>query len=226
MQAPWLEQYPSGIPATVDVGAFASLPDLMADSCRRFAELPAYWSMGRTLTYRELDEQSRAFGAWLQKKAGLDPGERVALMLPNLLQYPIALFGLLRAGLVAVNVNPLYTPRELEHQLVDSGAVAIIVLENFAHTLEEVIGCDGAAHRDHDPGRRLPGAGQAPADEPGRQARQEDGAAVAPAGCPAVPARAGRRAGAAARAGVRSAATIWPSCNTPAAPRAWPRAPC
>ena len=139
MQAPWLEQYPSGIPATVDVSAFASLPDLMADSCRRFAELPAYWSMGRTLTYRELDDQSRAFGAWLQKKAGLRPGERVALMLPNLLQYPIALFGLLRAGLVAVNVNPLYTPRELEHQLVDSGAVAIIVLENFAHTLEEVI---------------------------------------------------------------------------------------
>ena len=139
MQAPWLEQYPSGIPATVDVGAFASLPDLMADSCRRFAELPAYWSMGRTLTYRELDEESRAFGAWLQKKAGLGRGERVALMLPNLLQYPIALFGLLRAGLVAVNVNPLYTPRELEHQLVDSGAVAIVVLENFAHTLEEVI---------------------------------------------------------------------------------------
>ena len=140
MQAPWLEQYPSGIPATVDVSAFASLPDLMADSCRRFAELPAYWSMGRTLTYRELDDQSRAFGAWLQKKAGLHPGERVALMLPNLLQYPIALFGLLRAGLVAVNVNPLYTPRELEHQLVDSGAVAIVVLENFAHTLEGVIG--------------------------------------------------------------------------------------
>ena len=140
MQAPWLDQYPNGIPATVDVTAFASLPDLMADSCRRFADLPAYWSMGRTLTYRQLDEESRVFGAWLQKKAGLEPGERVALMLPNLLQYPIALFGLLRAGLVAVNVNPLYTPRELEHQLVDSGATAIVVLENFAHTLEEVIG--------------------------------------------------------------------------------------
>jgi long-chain acyl-CoA synthetase len=96
--------------------------------------------MGAEISYRELDEQSRAFGAWLQKKARLERGDRVALMLPNLLQYPVALLGVLRAGLVAVNTNPLYTPRELEHQLKDSGAKAIVVLENFAHTLEQVIG--------------------------------------------------------------------------------------
>ena len=140
MNAPWLQQYPQGIPAAVDVAAYPSLPALMADSCQRFAQRPAYWSMGRTLTFRQLDEDSRAFGAWLQNELRLRRGDRVALMLPNLLQYPIALFGLLRAGLVAVNVNPLYTPRELEHQLKDSGAVAIVVLENFAHTLAEVIG--------------------------------------------------------------------------------------
>jgi len=139
MQRPWLTQYPAGVPAEVDFNEYASLRDLLADSCSRFADLPAYHSMGTAITYRELDEASRAFGAWLQKSAQLKPGDRVALMMPNLLQYPIALFGVLRAGLVAVNVNPLYTPRELEHQLKDSGAVAIVVLENFAHTLEQVI---------------------------------------------------------------------------------------
>ena len=136
----WLAQYPAGIPADVDVTAFASLKDLLADSFARFAQRPAYESMGAVMTYRELDEASRAFGAWLQTIGGLRPGDRVALMLPNLLQYPIALAGALRAGMVVVNVNPLYTPRELEHQLKDSGAVAIVVLENFAHTLDQVIG--------------------------------------------------------------------------------------
>jgi long-chain acyl-CoA synthetase len=140
MQRPWLAQYPPGIPADVDVNEYASLKDLAAACCARFADLPAYHSMGTEISYRELDEQSRAFGAWLQKVAQLKRGDRVALMLPNLLQYPVALFGVLRAGLVVVNTNPLYTPRELEHQLKDSGAAAIVVLENFAHTLEQVIG--------------------------------------------------------------------------------------
>jgi long-chain acyl-CoA synthetase len=135
----WLKQYPEGIPADVDVAAYDSIKDIFETSCRRFAELPGYRNMGVSITYRELDEASRAFGAYLQKVAGLKRGDRVAIMLPNLLQYPIALFGALRAGLVVVNTNPLYTARELEHQLKDSGAVAIVVLENFAHTLEEVI---------------------------------------------------------------------------------------
>jgi long-chain acyl-CoA synthetase len=139
MNKPWLVLYPEGIPAEIDVHQFASLKDVLASSCTRFADLPAFNSMGTVMTYRQLDEASRAFAAWLQKVAGLKRGDRVALMLPNLLQYPVALFGVLRAGMVAVNVNPLYTPRELEHQLNDSGAKAIVVLENFAHTLAQVI---------------------------------------------------------------------------------------
>jgi long-chain acyl-CoA synthetase len=140
MDRPWLAQYPAGVPAQIDVDAHASLKDMLAASCTRFAELPAYSSMGTVLSFRQLDEASRAFAAWLQKVARLQRGDRIALMLPNLLQYPVALFGILRAGLVVVNVNPLYTARELTHQLNDSGATAIVVLENFAHTLAQVIG--------------------------------------------------------------------------------------
>ena len=139
MQPPWLAQYPAGVPAAIDAGDFASLNDLRAASCTRFAGRPAYRSLGAVMTYRELDDASRAFAAWLQKVARLARGDRVALMMPNLLQYPVALFGVLRAGMVVVNVNPLYTPRELEHQLRDAGARAIVVLENFAHSLAHVI---------------------------------------------------------------------------------------
>ena len=139
MNKPWLAQYPTGVPAEIDMQRFASLVDVLTDSCRRFADLPAYRSMGVAMTFRELDEASHAFAAWLQKSAGLQRGDRVALMMPNLLQYPVALFGVLRAGMVVVNVNPLYTPRELQHQLKDADVRAIVVLENFAHTLEQVI---------------------------------------------------------------------------------------
>lgn len=139
MDKPWLSQYPAGVPADIDVHRFASLKDMLAASCARFASLPAYSAMGETMTFRQLDEASRAFAAWLQQAAGLRRGDRVALMMPNLLQYPVALFGVLRAGMVVVNVNPLYTPRELAHQLKDAGVSAIVVLENFAHTLEQVI---------------------------------------------------------------------------------------
>lgn len=140
MNKPWLTQYPPGVPAEINMQRFASLAAMLTDSCQRFADLPAYRSMGVTMTFRELDEASRAFAAWLQKTAGLKRGDRVALMMPNLLQYPVALFGVLRAGMVVVNVNPLYTPRELQHQLKDAEVRAIVVLENFAHTLEQVIG--------------------------------------------------------------------------------------
>ncbi len=140
MDKPWLSQYPAGVPAEIDVHRFASLKDVLEASCQRFAERPAYGSMGAVMSFRQLDDASRAFAAWLQKVAGLQRGDRVALMMPNLLQYPVVLFGVLRAGMVVVNVNPLYTPRELEHQLKDAGASAIVVLENFAHTLEQVIG--------------------------------------------------------------------------------------
>ena len=135
----WLQQYPQGVPPDVDVKAYSSLKDIFETSCGRFAGLPAYSNMGVAMSYRELDEASRAFGAYLQKVAGLKRGDRLAIMMPNLLQYPIALFGALRAGIVVVNTNPLYTARELEHQLKDSGATAIVVLENFAATLQQVL---------------------------------------------------------------------------------------
>ena len=139
MEKAWLKLYPQGIPAAVDIDAFASLPDILRRSCSRFADRRAYSNMGVSLSYRELDEASRDFGAYLQGELGLRKGERIAIMLPNLLQYPVALFGALRAGLTVVNVNPQYTARELEHQLSDSGAAAIVVLQNFAHTLQEVL---------------------------------------------------------------------------------------
>jgi long-chain acyl-CoA synthetase len=139
MERIWLGHYPRGIPAEVDVHAFASLRDVLRRSCERFAARPAYGSRGAQLTYAELDSASLAVAAYLQKTLGLRKGDRMALMMPNLLQYPVALFGALRAGLVVVNVNPQYTVPELEHQLLDSGAKVIVVLENFAHTLQEVL---------------------------------------------------------------------------------------
>ena len=138
MEKIWLKEYPAGVPTEVDLNEFASLKDILEKSCQRFAELPAYSNLGVTLRYRDIDRLSRDFGAWLQAR-GLGKGDRVAIMMPNALQYPVALFGALRAGLVVVNINPLYTPRELEHQLIDSGATAIVIIENFAHTLQEVL---------------------------------------------------------------------------------------
>lgn len=139
MESIWLNSYPPGIPAEVDVFEFTSLRDMLQRSCQRFGDLPAYSNMGVSITYAQLDRLSRDFAGYLQKSLGLRQGERVALMMPNLLQYPVALFGVLRAGLVVVNINPQYTAAELEHQLKDSGAVAIVVLENFAHTLQQVL---------------------------------------------------------------------------------------
>ncbi len=139
MEPLWLKHYPPGIPAEVDVHEFASLRDMLLRSCQRFGELPAYSNMGTSMPYAELDRSSRDFAAYLQRTLGLRKGDRVAIMMPNLLQYPVVLFGVLRAGLVVVNVNPQYTVPELEHQLKDSGASAIVVLENFAHTLQEVL---------------------------------------------------------------------------------------
>ncbi|MGH8261349.1 MAG: AMP-binding protein, partial [Steroidobacteraceae bacterium] len=139
MQKVWLRSYPPGVPAEIDPAAIASVRDLIEQSFASFADRPAFTQMGRTLSYRELDERSRAFGAWLQKDACLARGERIAIMLPNTLQYPIAMFGALRAGLTVVNTNPLSTARELEHQLTDCGAAAIVVLENFAHIVEAVL---------------------------------------------------------------------------------------
>ena len=139
MERIWLKQYPHGVPHDIDLDEFSSIKDILEKSCEKFRAHPAYTNMGATLSYADVDGLSRRFGAYLQKVAKLDKGDRVAVMMPNLLQYPITVFGALRAGMTVVNVNPLYTPRELEYQLKDSGAKVIVVLENFAHTLQEVL---------------------------------------------------------------------------------------
>jgi len=134
----WLKSYPPGVPAEIDTGEFSSLADLFDKGVSKFAERTAYINMGKAISYRELEVLSRQFAGYLQGELKLAAGARVALMMPNCLQYPIAMFGILRAGYTVVNVNPLYTARELEHQLRDAGCEAIVIVENFAHTLQEV----------------------------------------------------------------------------------------
>jgi long-chain acyl-CoA synthetase len=141
----WLASYPAGVPAEIDPSRYRSLVQLIDEAFAKYADRNAYVCMGKYLTYAELDKLSQTIGAWLQG-TGLQKGARVAIMMPNVLQYPIAIAAILRAGYVVVNVNPLYTPRELEHQLKDSGAEAIFVLENFAGTLTKVIANTSVRH--------------------------------------------------------------------------------
>ena len=139
MEKTWLGSYPDGVGEQIDVGEGASLLDLFDQTFSKYGKLPAFSNMGKTMTYEELDHYSLLVASFLTTRLNLRRGDRVAIMMPNLLQYPVCLYGILRAGLVVVNVNPLYTPRELEHQLRDSGASAIIILANFAHTLQQVL---------------------------------------------------------------------------------------
>jgi len=145
MERVWLKHYPPGVPAEIDPSQYASLVTLFEESFQKFRARSAYLSMGKSMSYGELDELSQAFGAYLQSK-GLKKGDRVAVMMPNVLQYPVAIAGVLRAGFTVVNVNPLYTARELEHQLKDSGARAIVILENFAATLDKVLAATPVKH--------------------------------------------------------------------------------
>jgi long-chain acyl-CoA synthetase len=145
MERIWLKQYPAGVPADVDANQYASLVDLLEESFAKFADRRAFICMDKSISYRDLDQMSAALAAYLQSK-GLSKGARIAIMLPNVLQYPVATAAVLRAGYAVVNVNPLYTPRELEHQLKDSGAEMIVVLENFAHTVEQVIAKSPVKH--------------------------------------------------------------------------------
>ena len=138
MDKPWLQHYPAGVPANIDPNAYARVTDMLDECFKLYANRPAFYYMGKMMTFRDIDEQSRNFGAYLRSR-GLEPGDRVALMMPNMIQYPIAMFGALRAGMILVNTNPLYTPREMRHQFVDSGAKAIIIAENFAANLQQVI---------------------------------------------------------------------------------------
>jgi long-chain acyl-CoA synthetase len=146
MEPVWLKNYPKGVPAQVNVDEYRSLCEVFDTSVRKFAALPAYVNMGTRITYAQLDRLSGDFGAYLQNVAKLPRGARVALMMPNLLQYPIAMFGALRAGYTVVNCNPLYSPRELEYQLNDSGAEAIVIVENFAHVLAQIVGRTKVKH--------------------------------------------------------------------------------
>ncbi len=137
-QSPWLKNYPKGVPANIDENAYCSLVDLLDDTSKKFANKPAFACMGKEMSFAEIDKYAVHFGAYLHSR-GLEPGDKIALMMPNLLQYPIALFGCLRAGLIIVNTNPLYTPREMRHQFTDAGVKAIVICENFASHLEEVL---------------------------------------------------------------------------------------
>ena len=138
-ERPWLEHYPAGVPGQIDVSQYASVPAVLEEAFASFRDRPAFSNFGRRLTYGQIDEMSRQFAGYLTGVLKLGKGDRIAIMLPNVLQYPIALFGALRAGLVVVNTNPMYTARELKHQLEDSGAKAIVVLDNFAATLQQVV---------------------------------------------------------------------------------------
>lgn len=139
MDKPWLNSYQEGVPAEIDVNEHASVAEIFSDACTKYADNPAFTNFGKTISYAELDKYTQQFASWLIHDAGLQKGDRIAIMMPNLLQYPVAVFGALRAGLVVVNTNPLYTDRELEHQLKDSGAKAIVVVEAFAATVADVI---------------------------------------------------------------------------------------
>jgi len=145
MQKLWLQHYPPGVPSEIDFGQYRSIGELFEGTVAKYATRPAYTNMGKTISFGDLERMSRAFGAWLQAR-GLAKGARVAVMMPNCLQYPVCVFGILSAGYVVVNVNPLYTPRELEHQLKDSGVEAIVILENFAHVLQQVIANTAVKH--------------------------------------------------------------------------------
>ncbi len=135
---PWLSNYPSGVPANIDPQSYATLVDLFEETFAKYGSKPAFSCMGKELTYKQVDKMSRQFGAYLQSR-GLERGDKIAIMMPNLLQYPIVLFGAMRAGLVVVNTNPLYTPREMHHQFTDAGVKAIIIAENFAANLQKIL---------------------------------------------------------------------------------------
>lgn len=141
MEQVWIKSYQLNVPASIEdqMEKYETIPDVLEESFKKFASCKAFHCMGTDLTYADLDQQSLKFASFLQNQLGLKQGDRVALMMPNILQYPIALFGILRAGMVAVNVNPLYTSRELEHQMIDCGARAIIIYENACNTLEGIL---------------------------------------------------------------------------------------
>ena len=222
MERIWLKQYPAGVPADIDVNQYSSLVELLEESFTKFADRKAFICMDKSISYRDLDEMSAALGAYLQSK-GLQKGARVALMMPNVLQYPVATAAVLRAGYAVVNVNPLYTPRELEHQLKDSGAEAIIVLENFATTVQQVIAKTAVKHVIVGSMGDLLGFKGVIVNLVVRKVKKMVPAWSIP-GAVAVQRRAGRRPRHEAQQAAADRSMTSPSCNIPAAPPAFPRA--
>ena len=225
MEKTWLKHYPAGVPAEINIAQYKSLVELIEESFKKYRDASAYKFMGKSISFGQVDDLSRAFAAYLQS-LGLEKGDRVAVMMPNVPQYPVAVAGVLRAGLVVVNVNPLYTPRELEHQLKDSGAKAIVIVENFASGTAAG-DCRGADEEGHHHGaRRHARLSEEPDRQLRRAQREEDGAGVRVArrgalhGCDL----AGPRQALHARR--RSAPTTSRCCSTPAARRASARARC
>ena len=222
MERIWLKQYPAGVPADIDVTQYSSLVELLEESFAKFADRKAFICMDKSISYRDLDEMSQALGAYLQSK-GLQKGARVALMMPNVLQYPVSTAAVLRAGYAVVNVNPLYTPRELEHQLKDSGAEAIIVLENFASTVEKVMGKTALKHVIVGSMGDLLGLKGMIVNLVVRRVKKMVPAYSIPRAI-AFNRRARRRPWHEARQAAALRPTTSPSCNIPAAPPASPRA--
>ena len=142
----WTDKYPEGIPAEIDAGQYPNVLAVLKESCQRFADKPAFTNLGKTITWGEMYRLSGEFAAYLQQHSGLQPGDRIAVQLPNVLQYPVVVFGAMRAGYVVVNTNPLYTAREMEHQFNDSGAKALVCLANMAHLAEQVVPKTGVKH--------------------------------------------------------------------------------
>ena len=177
----WLQHYPAGVPAEINPSEYRSLRELIEQAIATHRDRPCFTCMDRTLTYGDLDVLASRFAAYLQQVARLRKGDRIALMLPNVLQYPVAILGAFRAGLTIVNTNPMYTPRELQHQLHDSGARAILILENFAHTLAEVQRRRAPRHRDRHGRRRPARLPEIDAGQLRAAPREEAGAGVQPA---------------------------------------------
>ena len=222
---PWLASYPAGVPAEIDVNEFSSITQVLETSCERFRHRPAYTNMGRTLSFDDIDRLSRQFACYLVNELKLAKGDRVAIMLPNVLQYPVAVFGILRAGLVVVNTNPLYTARELKHQLGDSGAKAIVVLDNFAATLAEIVAQTSVKTVITSAlGDMLAFPKSAITNLVVKHVKKMVPPYRSTMPCASTPRWVSVRAAACQRSS--SVTTTSPSCSTPAAPPAWPRARC
>jgi long-chain acyl-CoA synthetase len=222
-ERPWLAEYPSNVPAEIDLEQYRNIVAVLEDSCEKYRDKPAFENMGKLISYDELDRLSYQFACYLLLELKLKKGDRVAIMMPNLLQYPVAIFGVLRAGLTVVNTNPLYTARELKHQLNDSGAVAIVVVENFANVVQEVIAETGVKHVFTTtvggmlgfPKRQL---GSSSTSRKRCRISACRARSASPMRWPTVPAASCPRS--------TSRPRISPSCSTPAAPPACPRARC